>query len=240
MTYRIRNIGIAIALALTAALMTTFYVSNYKRNVQQGEANVKVWVAARDIPSGTTGAAVVKQNLLQQQDVARRTVVPGAISQPDQISRLVATQRVYAGEQVTLRRFGAATERGLRGKLTGTMRAIRIPGDSNQLLSGMLRPGDHVDVVANLTVGQSDHATRIVLRDVEVLEAPQAPKVDERVNGAVDSALLAVRDTQVQRLFFVMKNADWSLELRPTTNVSDSKRDVIETTSSVLSAGARR
>jgi hypothetical protein len=97
-----------------------------------------------------------------------------------------------------------------------------------------------VDVVANLTVGQSDHATRIVLRDVEVLEAPQAPKVDQRVNGAVDSALLAIRDTQVQRLFFVMKNADWSLELRPTTNVSDSKRDVIETTSSVLSAGARR
>lgn len=240
MTYRIRNIGIAIALALTAALMTTFYVSNYKRNVRQGEANVKVWVAARDIPSGTTGAAAVKQNLLQQEDVARRTVVPGAISQPDQIDRLVATQRVYAGEQVTLRRFGTATQRGLRGKLTGTMRAFRIPGDSNQLLSGTLRPGDHVDVVANISVDQTDHATRIVLRDIEVLEAPQAPKVDQRVNGATDSALLAVRDTQVQRLFFVMKNADWSLELRPAADVSDSKHEVVETTSSVLSAGARR
>ncbi len=240
MTYRIRNIGIAIALALTAALMTTFYVSNYKRNVQQGEANVRVWVAARDIPSGTTGAAAVKQNLLQQQDVARRTVVPGAISQPDQIARLVATQRVFAGEQVTLRRFGTATQRGMRGKLTGTMRAIRVPGDTNQLLAGTLKVGDRVDVVANISIDQSDHATRIVLRDIEVLEAPQPPKVDQRVGGATDSAMLAVRDTQVQRLFFVMKNADWSLELRPTADVSDSKREVIETTDSVLSAGARR
>ncbi len=240
MTYRIRNIAIAIALALTAALMTTFYVSNYKRNVRQGEATVKVWVAARDIPAGTTGAAAVKQNLLQQQDVARRSVVPGAISQPDQIDRLVATQRVYAGEQVTLRRFGTATQGGLRGKLTATMRAISVPGDSDQLLSGTLKAGDHVDVVANVSVGQSEHATRIVLRDIEVLDAPQAPKVDQRVSSQTDSALLAIRDTQVQRLFFVLKNADWSLELRPAANASDSKREVVETTSSVLSAGARR
>ena len=37
MTYRIRNIGIAVALAIVAALLTTFYVTNYKRTVQQGE-----------------------------------------------------------------------------------------------------------------------------------------------------------------------------------------------------------
>src|SRR5918996_1120547 len=37
MTYRVRNIGIAVALAAVAALFTSFYVTNYKRNVQQGE-----------------------------------------------------------------------------------------------------------------------------------------------------------------------------------------------------------
>lgn len=240
MTYRIRNIAIAIALALTAALLTTFYVSNYKRNVQHGQANVRVWVAARDLPAGTTGAAAVKQHLLQPEDIARRTVVPGAISQPDQIERLVATERVFAGEQVTLRRFGTASERGLRGKLSGTLRAIAVPGDANQLLAGILRSGDRVDVVANIGVDQSDHATRIVLRDIEVLQAPDAPKVDQHVNGATDTALLAIRDTQVQRLFFVLKNADWTLQLRPSADAADSSREVVETTNSVLSAGTRR
>src|SRR6476620_6257494 len=51
MTYRLRNIGIAIALAVVAALLTTFYVTNYKRSVQHGESKVPVYVASRDIPA---------------------------------------------------------------------------------------------------------------------------------------------------------------------------------------------
>ena len=55
MTYRLRNIGIAIALAVVAALLTTFYVTNYKRSVQHGESKVPVYVASRDIALGTPG-----------------------------------------------------------------------------------------------------------------------------------------------------------------------------------------
>ena len=40
-------------------------------------------------------------------------------------------------------------------------------------------------------------------------------------NGAT-SVILAVSDTQVQRLFYVMRNADWTLELRPVVNAADS------------------
>jgi Flp pilus assembly protein CpaB len=240
MTYRIRNIAAAIGLALVAALLTTFYVSNYKRTVRQGEADVQVWVAARDIPAGTTGAAAAKQHLLERQDVARRTVVPGAISDPQQIEQLVATQRVFQGEQVSLRRFGSAQQRGLRGQVVGTMRAIQVPGDANQLLAGTLRTGDHVDVLANVPVGQSDHATRIVLRDIAVLQAADSPRADQRAIGGAHSVLLAVRDTQAQRLFFVLRNADWTLQLRPSVDAADSQREVVETTNSVLSAGARR
>jgi Flp pilus assembly protein CpaB len=242
MTYRVRNIGVAIALALIAALLVTFYVSNYKRNVQQGEAHVQVYVAAHDIPAGVSGAAAAKQHLLVPQNVARRTVVPGAISDPEQISRLVATQRVDAGEQVTLRRFGSATQRGIRGQIAGTMRAIQVPGDANQLLLGTLRTGDHVDVVANVaSTGPSGNAARIVLRDVTVLRGPDAAPAEQRVSGSSTSnVLLAIRDTQVQRLFFVLKNAGWTLELRPTADAADSSHEVIETTSSVLGAGARR
>ena len=56
MTYRVKNITIAVALALVAALLTSFYVTNYQRNVRKDETNVPVWVAARDIPAGTSGA----------------------------------------------------------------------------------------------------------------------------------------------------------------------------------------
>src|SRR3982751_2100494 len=106
MTYRVKNIGIAVVLAALAGLLTIFYVANYKRHVQHGETKVSVLVAARDIPAGTTGSEVVERHYLRTETVARRTVVPGAISSSDQLHNLVATDVTYRGEQVAATRFG--------------------------------------------------------------------------------------------------------------------------------------
>ena len=52
MTYRTRNIFIAVGLALIAAMLTMFYVANYKRHVRQDESTVQVYVATKDVPAG--------------------------------------------------------------------------------------------------------------------------------------------------------------------------------------------
>jgi Flp pilus assembly protein CpaB len=242
MTYRIKNITIAVVLALVAALLTIYYVSNYKRTVQQGEAHVRVYVAAKDIPLGASGTEILRDHLLEPRDVARRTVVPGAIADPAQVEKLVASQPVLAGEQVSLRRFATEAEQGVVGGLKGTQRAVQVPGDGNQLLAGTLQAGDRVDVVANITLDNSDHATRVVLRDLRVLQAPEAQPASGKVANPAStetSALVAVRDTQVQRLFWVLRNADWTLQLRPAVDASDSP-EIVETTSSVLRTGLRR
>jgi len=231
MTYRLRNISIAIALAVVAALLTSFYVTNYQRSVRHDEANVQVFVAARDIPAGTDGADVVAKGMLTKADVVRRSVVPGSISDPAQIDELVATQPIFAGEQVTTRRFATPAERGIRAQLTGTMRAIQVAGDQHQILAGTLRAGDRVDVIASVKVdGDKEiHATRIVLRDIEVLKAPAGASAETKLGGlnAGLSVLLAVTDTQVQKLFHVLKHGDWSLELRPPVKASDSPETVV-------------
>ena len=170
MTYRIRNIALAIGLALIAALLTTFYVANYKRHVQQTEATVKVWVATRDIPAGTPGAELVKHGWIGTADVVSRTVVPGAISSPDQVANQLTRQDIYTGEQVSLRRFANQAELGVRSQLHGTLRALSLPGTSDQLLAGILKEGDHVDLIAHLGL-----ATRVVVRDVLVLRTGAQP-----------------------------------------------------------------
>src|SRR5947208_10896504 len=128
MTYRVKNIGIAVVLAAFAGLLTIFYVANYKRHVQHGEKSVSVLVAARDIPAGTTGSEVVEQHYLQTETVPRRTIVPGAISSSDLLTNLVATEQIYRGEQITATRFGTPTELGVRAQLKGTERAIQLEG----------------------------------------------------------------------------------------------------------------
>jgi Flp pilus assembly protein CpaB len=238
MTYRIRNILIAVGLALVAMMLTLFYVTNYKRSVQKSASSVQVYVASRDIPAGTAGSDVVRGKTLKVETVQRRDVVPGAISNPDQISSLVSTAPIYAGEQVTVRRFSDVAAQGIRSQLKGTMRAVQVAGDPNQLLAGTLQAGDHVDLVANLRLNSESTAaaTRIVLRDLTVLTGPSdASKLSQQSSGS-DSVILAVSDTQVQRLFFVMKNADWTLELRPVLNAADSKERV-DTINTVLGEG---
>src|SRR5205085_5309625 len=112
MSYRMRNIIIAVALAGLAALLVTFYVSNYKKSVQHAQAAVTVLVAAKDIPVGTLGTDGISKGLLSPRQVARQAVVPGAISSPDQIRPLVSVQPLFAGEQITLKRFGPLVEQG--------------------------------------------------------------------------------------------------------------------------------
>jgi Flp pilus assembly protein CpaB len=254
MTYRVRNIVIAVVLAALAALMTSFYVTNYKRHVQQGEDHVQVFVASRDIPAGTPGSEAVR--MLTSKQVTRAGVTPGAIASKSEISSLVASQRVYAGEQATLNRFSSVAQGGVRGDLKGNMRAIQIAGDANQTLAGTLRPGDHVDLLANLkykfvnfrgknnnTAASDDLvASRIVLRDLKVLRPAQAGTADAVKLGSTGGnfpVMLEVSDFQAQKLFFVVKNGDWSLQLRPVVDATDSPEGV-ETVGSVLGDGLHK
>lgn len=223
MTYRVRNIVIAVGLALVAMMLTLFYVTNYKRSVQQSESEVQVYVAAKDVDAGVSGKELVRTHAFKAVQVVKRSVVAGAISDPNQVERLVLSQPLYQGEQVTLRRFSDQAALGVRAQLKGTLRALQVPGDPNQLLAGTLRPGDHVDVVANIGIGEDKpHVSRIVLRDLPVLQAPAVPSTAKVDPNSQTSAVVAVTDTQVERLYYVMKNADWAFELRPVTDAADS------------------
>jgi Flp pilus assembly protein CpaB len=242
MTYRARNLFVAIGLAVLAALFVGFYVTNYKRTVEHSQQHVTVFVAARDIPEGTSGADASARGMLKEEQVLRQSVVPGAISNEKQIERLVAAQPTYAGEQISLTRFSTAAVQGIRGVLRGPMRAVQISGDANQTLAGTLHTGDHVDLVANVKVGDNSTQraiSRIVLRNLRVLRAADStgtgPHLAAPSNGGTP-VLLAVTDTQVQKLFYVTRNDDWTLELRPIVKASDSP-ETVETQNTIVSDG---
>jgi Flp pilus assembly protein CpaB len=245
MAYRARNILIAVALAAVAALLTSFYVTSYKRHVQRGEDHVTVLVAKKDIPEGTSGSDVSGQ--LTSQDISRKSVVPGAISSADQLAGLVATQETMEGEQVTTRRFSPKTHVGVRAQLTGTLRAVSFEGDQNQLLAGTLKDGDAVDFVAAIKVpgAQDIYFSRVLVRNVKVLQAPSAPPAGSKLTGAANSnysVLVALTDSQAQKIQYLMANAGgtgpdrWHLELRPVNHDADSP-DHLDSFQSVVTGG---
>jgi pilus assembly protein CpaB len=239
MNYRAKNIGIAVALAALAAVLTSVYVVNYKRHVQHGEESVTVLVAARDIPAGTAGVDLIDQKMLQKETVPRKAVVAGAISSPDQLSQYIATQDVYEGEQVSTRRFAPPKEQGIRAQIKGTQRAYELEGDGHQLLAGTLKANDHVDVVGTWGSpgkdpnGEDTLVARVVLRDLLVLTPPDASAAGTAVTSTQKNAFVQLRvtDAQAQKLLWIQKNSagsgdGWHLALRPPNGSLDSSNTV--------------
>lgn len=226
MTYRLRNIAIAIALAVLAAMLTSFYVRQQKEDIVEGQEPTVVWVATQDIEAGTPGSEVATK--LEEQEVAKEALAPGAIVKPEDVEGKVVTEKIYAGEQVSLLRFREPSQQGVRATLAGNLRAVQIPGDENQLLAATVKEGDKVDVVGSwvVKVGAEDiRISRVVLRDILVLRAPQRVETDSRLNteGTKDkTVMLALTDAQSQKLWWVFTAGEWSLALRPTENPADS------------------
>lgn len=254
MNYRVKNIGIAVALAALAAILTSVYVVNYKRHVQNGENKIPVYVAAKDIPAGTSGAEVIDQHMLKKVTVPKKAIVAGAISSPDQLSQYIATQDVYEGEQVTTRRFAPPKEQGIRAQIKGTQRAYQVEGDQHQLMAGTLKAGDHVDVVASWPIGgtgsgsQDLIVSRVVLRDLLVLTPAEGNAGSSAVtSSSQQSAFVQLRmnDWQTKKMIWIQKNSvdngdGWHLALRPPTGSLDSVNTVDTERTLLFDAPGRR
>ena len=228
MTYRLRNLGLAIALAAVAVLLVFYYVSQERGRLQENQELVPVWVAAKDIPAGTSGADLEASGYIVQSEIERSQVAPGALLEPADVSEQIVSDEIYKGEQVSQLRFRSEAEKGIRSQLTGNLRAVQLPGNQHQLLSEVLQAGDRVDIVGTWNVPESatHHVSRVILRDILVLEGVQSADVTSKISEGGQGQNLAVKlaltDAQEQKLLWIASNGVWTLVLRPPKDAADS------------------
>ena len=243
MTYRLRNIGLALGLAAVAVLLVFYYVAQERGRLQDDQELVPVWVAAKNIPAGTSGADLKSDGFIAKSDVERSAVVPGALLQPEDVTTKVVVDPIYSGEQVSTLRFRNEAGAGIRAELKGNLRAVQLPGSEHQLLAGTLQAGDRVDVVAtwNIPENEENHVSRVVLRDILVLEPAEQADETSRVSQSANEQLsvkLALTDAQEQKLFWVASNGEFTLVLRPPTDSADSPESA-ESVQTLLTDGLR-
>ena len=172
----------------------------------------------------------------------------GAITEPSQLATYSAAQTILQGEQITTRQFQPSNETGVLASISGNHRAMTVRGDADALLADVVKDGDHVDVLANIRyvvrqpTGQQNGgdlrrvATRVILRDILVLRAPEKPS-SSSISGSSNAVItLAPTDAQAQKLLFAIKNGDWWLVLRPVAR-PDNSPESVETIESVLGDG---
>ena len=149
-----------VVLALLAIVMTKMYLDQQKQVVQEEKrreiANMQanqaaVLVSKRDIPEGS----VIEPEMLETAVVPNRFIQPQAVTSLDRIAGMITIAPISKGEQISLSKL--MNERksdggGLAGATPSGKRAISIVADNIASLSGMIKPGDYVDVLATIQV----------------------------------------------------------------------------------------
>jgi len=239
MTYSIRNIIVAIVLAVCATAGVLVYTSNVKNQADAGQERIKVYVAARDIPPGTTGEQLLKGKMLVQREVVRADQAPGALTSIAGLENSVVSQTLYKGTQAVAPIFKAPGAVGASLNLQGNMRAIQVPLDTNAGLIGVVKSGDHVDILEAIKItrpsGQETGIVRPLLRNVLVLRAPAVEEDARRTNDADErGVLLAVSDLEAAKVLWAKQNAIMWFLARPEAQATDSPFTVSTISSELL------
>src|SRR4029077_21072696 len=123
---------------------------------------------------------------------------------------LVTTQTLYAGQQVTTAMFTASLTSPIVTQIKGTERAEQIPLDSNAMMVGTLKAGDHIDMVGTYTVrpptGADYIVSRIIVRIVPVLQISDSGSGSKVGGGGSTNPyiIVAVPDTVVPTINFTL------------------------------------
>jgi Flp pilus assembly protein CpaB len=232
-----RNIVLAGVLAAVAGILTMLSVGRAEGGTRAARpvATAPVLVATRDLPVGLSLDQALANHDVATRKVAAELVEPNAVLDAGPLHGQVVLQPIYKGEQLTLLRLGPTGQQGLRAQLSGSLRVMQLPGTAEQLLAGTIHPGDHVDVVASIKEAMQQTArSKIVIRNLLILNAPAGSTATPSPVAQQLSATVQLSDEQAQRLFYVLKNADWSLLLRPATGARAGATD--STTASSLLA----
>jgi len=145
---------IAAAAGLIAVVLINAYLTQQKQlaanEAVAGQKNLtNVVIAARDIPSG----AALKEDMLKEVSVNRNMLQPRAAQSTDRVVDMVSLAPISKGEQILMNKLAmAGREVSLSSKIPPGKRAITIPVDNVSSVGGMIRPGDHVDVIGSVPV----------------------------------------------------------------------------------------
>ena len=219
---------IGVVLFAAGGLIAYASVQGAKKQSGTGSATAAVSmpavVATTDIPAGTTGQAMVAQNMVAIEPVPAKDYSPTDLGSLAGLSDEVLSSSVSKGHAVSV------------DQLTASTSAISIPqGDDavavsltgTEALAGYLQPGAHVDVYANITklsagpgtqTGGNLPCTELAMSNVDVLDVQSTvpPYAGHEAAGArnvpgSETLLLAVNPQQARTLEFLSQNESISV-----------------------------
>ena len=216
----------AVAAAL-AAVALAVYLNNYKNDVRAGTLPTQVLIADRLIPKGTSGDVVAADRLFRPTTISEDDVEAQALTDASTLTGKAATHDIFPGQQITASDFSGSAD-PLRGRLTGTQRALAIPVDTAHGLIGNVRTGDKVDVFGSFTSGGSvggRGVLRTIAQGILVLKAPTSESAGS--GNKQQSVILRLTEAQSARLAYAADNGKVWFAMRPAAGAREGAPDTV-------------
>lgn len=210
--------GAAVLLAVLAGLLVYFYASAADSRAADDVSLVEAFVAAGEIPKGTTGDDALKEGLIRPARVLRGSVPLAAVVDSGDLEGKVAAATIDSGQFITAASFVAPSEGG-GGTLASSIAApglvaVTVSVDAERGVANQIAPGDRVDIAV---VGES--AAEYILSDVKVLAVGQETSASatgpegEASLTASSTGLITFELTATDALRVVAANESGSLYL---------------------------
>jgi pilus assembly protein CpaB len=159
---------VLLAMALGCGLVAMLGVQQILSGEQRTKDTVPVLVAKQEIGAGMKLEAAQ----VGFEDWPRENVPAGAVTSPAQYEERALKVRAYPGDVILQAKLGGKGEYGASTTITKGLRVVTVPVNMTSVHSGMIRPGDRIDVLCTYTVRRPNSVeisrTKTVLEFIEV------------------------------------------------------------------------
>jgi pilus assembly protein CpaB len=218
----------ALGLALLAAGLAWTYLYTRERQLLASAEELKVLVAKRYIPANTR----LEGSALAWQRIPRAFVPTGAITDASTALGLQSLVPFSQGEPILYNKL-AEQGQALAASVPEGKRAVSLPVNAVSGVSGLLRPGDHVDALLLYGQGNASQAG-LLLQDIDVLAI--GSDTDGRENHERSAATVTLALSPEESTLVLVAAAQGQLHLalratgdaRPASNGRSTWPDVVK------------
>jgi pilus assembly protein CpaB len=189
---------------------------------------VRVLVARAEIDPGVP---LDKENVTFR-DVPIDTVPPNPVTRPEEYEERALKSRAFGNQVICLSQLGEKGELGATINIPDGMRIATIPVNATMTHSGLMKPGDRVDVGVTYKVQVpklgTQNRTKTILEFIEVW-ATDSVRVgveenakDSSAKAGVKNVSLLVTPNQATLLMLAKSKGDLHLTLRSKTDLAKS------------------
>ncbi len=205
----------AIVFALGSAALVLIFLNSFRQANSPEALMTRVLVANQNIPARIPITAA----MFSVETRPRSKVDPDVLTDPKMINGQLALIGMPAGSLLTASKIGTPADVGLSVRLKPGQRAMSISVDPVKDVSGLIQPGDRVDVLAQgPRIGNSVQPAATILRGILVLAMgvalETAGATPSPVAQSASTVTLAVTPAQADTLMTADQNAVLRLALR--------------------------